>query len=440
MNRVIVVDDISANQMIIGKALKDNYSITMVNSGEQALDYLRKNPVDIVLLNVELPGMDGFETYEEIKKLTGKQDVPVVFLTQTMNEANEIRGLNMGATDFFRMPIVAQTLRKRIERILRLEELTQSYIADMQNEGDKDFLTGLLNRKSGERKIRKAMTEAPGCLIFIDLDNLKRTNDTMGHAAGDHAIKTVGDVLTEHAEKAVVSRIGGDEFVFYLMDADKDEAIQTMERIMSSFEKKKEGDVYLTASSISCGLCGTVITDDYSEVLKKADKALYRVKQSGKGGYYYYSDTADNSIQKASIDLKRLVNSIKQQGAYTGSMSLGYREFTKMYDYVKHLGERFGHDMRLIMITLEAKEEQEFDLADQEEAMACMEKCIQASLRSVDICARYSSRQFLLVLINAQRSEVSDIIERIFKRFHAAYTKKEVCLMYDVAEAEFIEK
>lgn len=666
MKRVLVVDDAMANLKSIESALREHYDVVLMCSGQQAIEYLSNHSVDMILLDLVMPDMDGFEAYGEIRQLEGCKEVPVVFLTESLDEKSEIRGYKMGVTDFFRIPLGAESVLNRIDRILRMEELTKNFeqkveakaakieqfsygilatltgmvegkdeaarghsirvaeyctllaeavgwstgeiqnlryiamlhdigkvalpesvlnkpgeltemeydiikshttlggavlrdietiqnvnvgaefhherydgtgypfglkaeeipveariisiadaydamnsrrvyrdamglriirqqmiegrgtqfdpdfldafievldsgklqeveekaewkkiacgegsillkeilkhVADAQNEGDRDSLTGLLNRKSGEKKVRQAMQEAPGCLAFIDLDNLKRTNDTMGHAAGDYAIKMVGEVLIEHGKNAVVARIGGDEFVFYMKDTDKNEAIRTIESVMRSFEKKKEQSVYLSVSSLSIGVCGTMPSDGYSEVLKKADKALYHVKQSGKCGYYYYSSTKDNSVQTASVDLKWLVNSIRLQGSYTGSLSVEYREFTKIYDYVKHLGERYGHKMQLLMITLDAVEGQKLDLDDQEHAMTCMERIIQASLRSVDICARYSSKQFLVVLMNAQREEVSVITERIFGNFRNIYNKKDICLSYDVAEAEFPEQ
>ena len=126
MKKILVVDDTMTNLTIIENALKDNYDVTMVRSGEQAIEYLRKNSVDMVLLDLLMPGMDGFETCAGIKQLDGNQDVPVVFMAEDIDEDSEIRGFKMGATDFFRIPFVTENVLNRIERILRLEELTKN--------------------------------------------------------------------------------------------------------------------------------------------------------------------------------------------------------------------------------------------------------------------------------------------------------------------------
>ncbi|MBQ9699023.1 MAG: diguanylate cyclase, partial [Lachnospiraceae bacterium] len=298
-----------------------------------------------------------------------------------------------------------------------------------------DHLTGLLGRKEGERQIERAMKEKPGCLAFIDLDNLKRTNDTMGHLAGDYALRTVGDVLLAHSENAIITRLGGDEFLYYMIGADEEAATAVVEDIMSAFDRKKEGNTYLSVSTLSVGLCTTLPTDGYNNVLKRADRALYHVKQSGKCGYYFYVRNADGG-QKKSVDLDKLVQDLRTQGSYSGAMSVEYREFAKIYDFVQHLGARYDYDIQLVMITLGSANNNSLYIDEREHAMMCMEKTIKASLRAVDISTRFSDKQFIVILLNARSKDIDIVTNRILENFYKIYDRKLVEVHFDVADLQ----
>ena len=664
MKRILVVDDSTTILKFVEGILQDKYKVALVKSGELALAYLKENRVDMVLLDIFMPAMDGFETFKRIQEMEPKCDVPVVFFTSGVEAENEIRALAMGAKDFIRKPFVPQVMLNRINNILELDELTKNlerkveqktrqveqlsfeimatiasmieakdrytkghsirvaeysaalataldwkeenvknlrYIAllhdigkvgipdrvlnkpgkltetefsiikshttiggdilkdietisyvdagakyhherfdgkgypsgmsgrniptvariisiadaydamnsrrvyrdvlpekiireellngrgtqfdpdfldvflklmdegklfippeveeekektitgegsqliqqimrsieeEARKSGDTDYLTGLFGRKSGEMRISRAMQEMSGCLAFIDLDNLKKTNDTMGHLAGDYALMTVGEVLTEYNQNAIAMRLGGDEFVFYMIGVDKEMAAQRMEEICKSFEAKKEKSMYLVNSSLSIGLCLTTPEDSYSDILGKADKALYHVKQQGKSNYYFYTSSLNEAKKNSSADLNRLVTAWKNQGVHSGSLSVEYREFSKFYDFVRSISERFQHSMELIMITLQPAVEGSLYIDEKEQAMLCMEKTIQASLRAVDVCTRFSSEQFLVILTDAGKEDLNKITTRIFGNFKKLYKGKPLTLDYDVAELE----
>lgn len=209
---------------------------------------------------------------------------------------------------------------------------------------------------------------------------------------------------------------------------------------MRSFDKRKESNTYLSVSSLSIGLCMTDTDDLYASVLKKADKALYHVKQSGKCGYYFYNRAVDEVKQGNSVDLDRLVANLKKQGAYSGALSVEYREFAKIYDYVQHLGERYEHNIQLVLITLESAGQDTLYIDEREHAMTCMEKTIQASLRTVDVSTRFSSKQFIVILMNAKEEDVSIIMNRISKNFHKMYDRKRIHVDFDIADLSYVEE
>ena len=528
MKKILIVDDSPTNLQFVESVLNDKYKLALAKSGERAIKFLEKNKVDLILLDIMMPEMDGFETFECIKQIPLNAETPVVFLTADVDVENEIKGLNMGAVDFVRKPFIPEVMINRINHILQLTELmndlekkveektaqieqisfaTIATIASMieakdsytkghsvrvseysarlakkigwsdqevqnlkyiallhdigkigipdsvlnkpgklseiefdiikshttigadilkdietipgvfvgakyhherydgkgypnnlvgeeipeiariiciadafdamnskrvyrdnlsiekiceqleKNKGiqfdpylaeqflelirtnqliveddtksseeektiteestnllnqivknieeetkkneKNDFLTGLLNKKSGELEIAEAIKKGEGCLAFIDLDNLKKTNDILGHLAGDYAIKYVGEIIRKHSENNIACRLGGDEFLLYMVNVDENMARKQIEQLIVDFNRGKEGITNLSFSTLSVGMCMTYKNDFYSDVIRKADKALYHIKQSGKAGYYMHSNNKTETEKKS---------------------------------------------------------------------------------------------------------------------------------------------
>lgn len=322
--------------------------------------------------------------------------------------------------------------------VYHLHRKTSSvYSKDMRNPTTEssDYITGLLGRAEGERKIKAALSQAPGFLAFIDLDNLKPINDTYGHLAGDKALKIVAEILTARGENAIISRIGGDEFLFFQANMDEEAIVSLMDDIINDFRLRKEGEQFLSPSSLSIGLCLTTPSCNYQDVYQKADKALYFTKQHGKNGYYFYHHTYSTLNQSPSVDLTRLVNSIRQQGSYEGALGVEYREFTHLYEFISNLAIRYEHNIQLAMITLEPfpPNPSTFSPEALEAAMACMNIAIRNSLRNVDVCTRFSSQQFLVILTNTNTENISMIINRIFDQFHRSNNNSNIHVHYETA-------
>ena len=126
MKSILVVDDSPINLKLVTKALESTYKVIAKVTGKEALEYLQKNHVDLVLLDIVMPGMDGFEVFAGIRKTYINRNVPVAFLTAEEEAEKELKGLKMGAVDFIRKPFVAQIMLHKINRILQLEELTKN--------------------------------------------------------------------------------------------------------------------------------------------------------------------------------------------------------------------------------------------------------------------------------------------------------------------------
>lgn len=287
-----------------------------------------------------------------------------------------------------------------------------------------DYLTGLPMRNLGEKQIAQMMQEQEGCLVFLDMDNLKKINDIYGHKAGDRALKLLGDTISNCAGDALACRLGGDEFLLFIQNATKETAWEVVDEIFKSFSARKDADVVLSSADLSGGLCMTQKGDAFADCYTKADKALYYVKQNGKGSFSFYHQIEQNNAGEnpAENDLTKLVKMLRQSGSYNGALNLENREFARIYEYLSNLGERYKHTCHLVMITMDAVSDNMMYIDRIEEALGCMEMAIGGNIRNVDICTRYSSMQYLIILMEAGEENISLVIERIFEQYYKLYS------------------
>lgn len=297
-----------------------------------------------------------------------------------------------------------------------LQKIMETFVSQNASD-DLDITTGIMGRTVGETAIAQAMKENAGCLVFFDVDNLKRINDTNGHDAGDKALKLMGDILSEYSkDNALCCRLGGDEFLLFMKEVSRDDAQDRVRRIISAYASEKEKDARISAASLSAGMVMCRTNDPYADVFNKADKALYHIKQNGKNncGFYEESDVTVNER----VDMDRLVAGIRNSGYYTGAMGVEYREFTKLYDYVDNLKKRFSYSFNLIVISLHEIPGNNTGVEEFEKAMACMEQSIRQTLRGVDIMTRYSGRHILVMLVGTNEEGVKTAVDRIFRGYY----------------------
>ena len=324
--------------------------------------------------------------------------------------------------------LLVVTLIQTMDRIRELELARQREARESL-----DYLTGLPMRHKGEKLILEKMQEHDGCLGFVDMDNLKKINDVYGHKAGDRALRLVGAMLTECMENAVVCRLGGDEFLFYLPAVSEAEINMRVRKLFDSFRAAKNAAAETSAASLSCGLCMCRQGGNFEEYYIKADKALYYVKQNGKNSYRFYEELEEQQLdtQARKNDLEVIAGALLESGSYTGALDLDYREFARLYQYVSSLGERYRHRCYLVLVTMDAKSDQTMYIDHIDKAMECMEKAIRQNIRKNDICTRYSSLQHLIILVEAEESYIPDILQRIFMNYYDAYGRNDFLPRYE---------
>lgn len=296
-----------------------------------------------------------------------------------------------------------------------------------------DHLTGLPMRSRGEAMIADLIMEQDGCLVFCDMDNLKKINDIYGHKAGDRALGCLGTLLKNVGEPSVACRLGGDEFLLFLPEATRDQAQERIKQLFAQFIEKKDEDVEMHAASLSAGMCMCSRGGNFEEYYNCADKALYYVKQNGKGSYFFYEQMKadDISVQRMGKDLEVVAHALKESGSYSGALDLDYRDFAKIYEYMNSLGARCSHTCYLVMVTVDGLQEQMMYNEEMEEALECMEASIRQKIRKVDICTRYSSMQYLIILFEPQESQIPYVMERIFEQYYKMYNENDYKPRYE---------
>lgn len=317
-----------------------------------------------------------------------------------------------------------------------IENFVSNVMSTLQTQEDSesfDFLTGLPMRSRGEKLTAQFMQQYSGCLIFIDMDNLKKINDIHGHKAGDRALKVLGTLLTESSQNSVVCRLGGDEFLLFIPETDKEQVTAFIQDLFEKFEHATSKDPEIQYASISAGLYLSTKGEPFEDCYSKADKALYHVKQNGKQGFFFYQqmelDFSEDEV--TGKDLGLIAHALSESGRYNGALNLDYREFAKIYEYMNHLNERYKHHCFLIMVSIDTAPGSVTYTENREYALSCMEQAIHEKIRKVDICTRYSSMQYLLILYEPDETQIPKVMDRIFQYYDTLYDKKDFIPSYE---------
>jgi len=288
--RLLVVDDQPINIQVMHQIFASQYQVFMATSGQQALDFCHKTPPDLVLLDVVMPGMDGFEVCQALKADPTTSDIPVIFVTAHTDAAQETRGLDVGAVDFISKPVNPAVVRARVKTQLTLK--LQSDL--MRKLVFLDGLTGVFNRRYFDQQLavetaRSQRSRSPLALIMLDVDFFKRYNDHYGHQAGDDCLRDIAATLKESLRRPadLVARYGGEEFACILPDTAYDDALLIAADLEKNVRLRNIPHAASQVSdvvTISLGVAGQPgnVTSDAAVLLALADAQLYCAKNAGR--------------------------------------------------------------------------------------------------------------------------------------------------------------
>ena len=285
--KILVIDDEATNIKILYNFLED-YTVLAATSGEKGVKTAISQQPDIVLLDIIMPGMDGYEVLHQLRENEATKEIPVIFLTGLDCAENEEYGLKLGASDYITKPFNMNVVEARLATHLKIVEQKKT-IEFMANH---DFLTGIPNRQYIHELFNQVcLKENKIALLYMDLDHFKSANDQYGHDAGDAILKEivsrVQDILAglEH-QPNYIGRVGGDEFILIMSNVSS--IVQLSANCEQLLQKIEEPIVFDDKPiHISASIGGLFATSDmkYADLVSKADELMYKVKREGRGGY-----------------------------------------------------------------------------------------------------------------------------------------------------------
>ena len=427
-NWIIVVDDDITNLKTAGHILsRNNMRVTALKSGQALLDYpLENERPDMILLDIKMPDMDGFETLKRFRRKEeslGAEEIPVVFLTADEDAGSERLGFEAGVADYIRKPFDPDVLVRRINNIISSREK----IVNLKVEASTDALTGLLNKSAAGTEFPRICANETGCLMMIDLDSFKPVNDVYGHEMGDKVLKTFAETVTALVpEGSRCARIGGDEFTVFcsgmVEEADAERFSERLNAAVIDFAKKLMGeDMSIPLGASIGGVFVPRSGKDYDELLKLADKSLYSVKQNGKHGCSIYSagPARDSDAGAVDMDINTISSILGERTIPNVALQLDKEQFAYVYRYVMRYIIRNQRTACKVLLTLsKADNTSDSDYRDQCDAFGTH---IKESLRKSDILMRSKSNQYFIFLTDIRENSIGKVISNLISSWHEIY-------------------
>lgn len=293
---ILIVDDEPINLKILETALKEEYNVRTASNGKNALIIAdSENPPDIILLDIIMPEMDGYEVFERLKESSKTREIPVMITTAMKEEKSEEIGLKLGAVDYVTKPYNLPVLKARIKN-----HITMKRNRDLQKENSMtDELTQIANRRKFDEMLSIAWNNEkrlgnPLSLLMIDIDFFKNYNDTYGHLKGDECLVKVAQALKKNLNRPrdLVARWGGEEFVCILPDTNLNGAMEVAEDLRKAIMElgiPHESSRVENVVTVSIGVATIKPSDEYEaeSLIKKSDKALYSAKGKGRNQVFF---------------------------------------------------------------------------------------------------------------------------------------------------------
>ncbi|MBF0508478.1 MAG: PleD family two-component system response regulator [Deltaproteobacteria bacterium] len=288
---ILIVDDEPGNIKVLTELLSSKFTIRAATNGEKALKIVGSDkPPDLILLDVMMPGIDGYAVCQRLKADPTTRNIPVIFITSKDSEEDQVKGFKAGAVDYIMKPFSPVVVEARVQTHVELK-IQRELLKELSF---RDGLTGIANRRRFDDYLKTVWNFAgreasPTSLILIDLDHFKSYNDNYGHQAGDTCLIRVAQAMEASLPRKVdlIARYGGEEFGCILPKTDLDAAFLIAERFRDSILALQMPHAVSSACScvsISQGVASTIPSKDASpdDLLKMADQALYQAKQTGR--------------------------------------------------------------------------------------------------------------------------------------------------------------
>ncbi len=299
---ILVVDDEPVAIKMVSLQLRDLYQVVPASNGEEALAAIEQQPPDLVILDVVMPGLDGFEVCRRLKYERQTQFIPIIMVTALSDVEHRVKGIEAGADDFINKPFNQLELLARIRSLLRIKQLNQQLeakIAELESTKQEleqlaitDELTGLYNYRYFKNQLQTELayakrTKSNLSVAVIDIDHFKNYNDRNGHLQGNRILVVIADLLKKHSRNTdVAARFGGEELALVLANCDSaaaDTVARKLKKIVEDYrfdfqESQPQGSLTVSIGVASFPRDGL----DPDDLVGVADARLYRAKQQGR--------------------------------------------------------------------------------------------------------------------------------------------------------------
>lgn len=289
-SRILIVDDMPDIVKSMNAILEDDYNVSFATHWRKALEIAERTQPDLILLDILMPDMDGYEICRRLKAEPITRDIPVIFITALVGEADEEKGLATGAADYITKPFNPSIVKLRVQNHLTLKLQRDQLAALTMTDG----LTEIANRRRLDLQLdaewrRCARNHSPLAAVMVDIDQFKAFNDNYGHLAGDECLRRVAQALdgVPHRPGDLVARIGGEEFLCLLPGTDAEGAALIAERLCDAVRDQKIPHSFSSVADHVTVSAGFAIVEpsrngDPEHVIKLADEKLYEAKKAGR--------------------------------------------------------------------------------------------------------------------------------------------------------------
>jgi len=299
---VLVVDDVPDSIEILNQILAEENRVLFALNGETGIAIARTQTPDIILLDVSMPGMDGYQVCRELKADPDTRDIPIIFVTGKDQDEDQELGFKIGAADYLTKPVRPATVKVRVKNQLQIRNSEQLILHQALYDG----LTKLPNRSLSMDRLRYAIAQdvrnqLKTALLFIDLDKFKKINDTLGHDAGDQLLIDTAVRFKQCVRKVdTVGRLGGDEFVIILPGLEQiDDAKKVAENIIRLFSLPRMLSGMEVVTTVSIGIAFSPDdSEDYKQLLTNADTAMYQSKEAGRNSYHLFNEQMNHNVKR----------------------------------------------------------------------------------------------------------------------------------------------
>ncbi|MBR4643144.1 MAG: diguanylate cyclase [Selenomonadaceae bacterium] len=417
MKKILIVDDMEVNREMTAFMLAEKYETVCASSAKEAAEVYRREKPDLILSDFRMPGMTGYDFQIALQNEFHKK-IPFMFMTADKSDEVESRGFDNGAMDFIRKPFQPEVLLRRVANILQ----TVGEIQDLKKTSSTDKLTGLFNKGSSEEELKKICKKSHGSLMMIDLDSFKLVNDIHGHAMGDKILVAFADILRATMRSTdLIGRMGGDEFVAFCHGVHEESSIAAKtqfinEKITEAAKKLMGEDMNIPlGASIGCVLVPQAGTD-FTELYKKADKALYIVKQNGKHGYNIFNEDAPEENIETVVTLSQIEMILSERNKEPGAYILPFESFRNIYRFLKRTRAGYGKTICIVLLAL--KRTSDGEKTSLKHAGEVFIECLHTTLRRGDVISQNGTNQFLVLLTNTDgHHDVTRALSRVVENW-----------------------